>query len=381
MDFNLTQEQELLKKGVREFAEKVIAPRVAEMEETKEAPVDIYKAMGQNGYFAVDIPKKYGGLEIGCVGKALIIEEVSRVSAAVGMALQVFYLGIAPFLEGASEEQKQKYLPALAKAEKLATIGVTESTGGSDPTGIVTEAKKDGDNYVINGRKVFITNSHEADVITVVARTSENPLQFSAFIVEKGTPGFKPGRKEEKMGFHGCTTGELIFENCVVPAENMIGKEGDGLKVALKSISETGRCGMAAIAVGVLDRCLEESSKYANERILGGKPISVHQAIQIRIADIRIALENSRLLTYRAAWLKEKGMRCDVEFAMAKYYATEAAIVSAKKTVDIHGGYGVMMEFTAQRLYRDAQVLIPSAGTSDIQMLVIARDSLKKYKK
>ncbi|SHJ12363.1 acyl-CoA dehydrogenase family protein [Desulfofundulus thermosubterraneus] len=381
MDFSFTQEQELLQKGVREFAEKVVAPRVQEMEETKNAPVDIYKAMGQNGFFAVDIPKKYGGLEMGALARVIILEEISRVSAAVGMATQVFYLGIAPFLEAASEEQKQKYLPSLAKGEKLATVAVTEASGGSDPTGIVTEAKKEGDNYILNGRKIFITNSHEADIITVVARTSQDPLQFSAFIVEKGMPGFKPGRKENKMGFHGCTTGELIFENCIVPVENLIGKEGDGLKIALKAISETGRCGMAGVALGILESCLEEAVKFANERILGGKPISVHQAIQARIADIRIALESSRLLTYRAAWLKEKGMRCDVEFAIAKYYSTEAAVQCAKKTVDIYGGYGVMMEFAAQRLYRDAQLLIPSAGTSDIQMIVIARDSLKKGKK
>lgn len=381
MDFGFTPEQELLCKGVREFAEKVIAPRVQEMEETKEAPLDIYKAMGQNGFFAVGIPKQFGGLEMGALGRTIVVEEISRVSAAVGMATQVFYLGIAPFLEGASAEQQQKYLPALAKGEKLATVAVTEATGGSDPTGIVTEAKKEGNNYILNGRKIFITNSHEADLITVVARTGEDPPQFSAFIVEKGMPGFKPGRKENKMGFHGCTTGELIFENCAVPAENLVGKEGDGLRIALKAISETGRGGMAGVALGILASCLEEAVKFANERVLGGKPISVHQAIQSRIADIRIALESSRLLTYRAAWLKDRGMRCDVEYAIAKYYATEAAVQCAKKTVDIYGGYGVMMEFAAQRLYRDAQVLIPSAGTSDIQMIVIARDSLKKGKK
>lgn len=381
MDFQFTQEQELLRKGVREFAEKIIAPRVQEMEETQEAPIDIYKAMGQNGFFAVGIPKQYGGLEMGATGRVIVIEEISRISAAVGMATQVFYLGIAPFLEGASEEQKQKYLPFLAKSEKLATVAVTEATGGSDPTGIVTEAKKEGNNYLLNGRKIFITNSHEADLITVVARTNENPLQFSAFLVEKGMPGFKPGRKEHKLGFHGSTTGELIFENCVVPEGNLIGNEGDGLKVALKAISETGRCGMAGVALGILARCLEEAVKFASERILGGKPISVHQAIQARITDIRIALESSRLLTYRAAWLKDQGMRCDVEFAMAKYFSTEVAVQCAKKTVDIHGGYGVMKEFAAQRLYRDAQMLIPSAGTSDIQMIVIARDSLKKAKK
>ena len=378
MDFGFTPEQELLRKGVREFAEKMIAPRVQEMEETKEAPVDLYQAMGQNGFFAAGIPKQFGGLEMGALGRTIVVEEISRVSAAAGMSTQVFYLGIAPFLEGASAQQQQKYLPALARGEKLATVAVTEATGGSDPTGIVTEAKKDGDHYLLNGRKIFITNSHEADLITVVARTGEG---FSAFIVEKDFPGFKPGRKENKLGFHGCTTGELIFENCVVPAENLLGKEGEGLKIALKAISETGRGGMAGVALGILAACLEEAVKFANERVLGGKPISVHQAIQSRIADIRIALESSRLLTYRAAWLKDQGSRSDVEFAIAKYFATEAAVTCAKKTVDVYGGYGVMMEFAAQRLYRDAQVLIPSAGTSDIQMIVIARDSLKKGKK
>jgi len=219
-----------------------------------------------------------------------------------------------------------------------------------------------------------------ADTITIMAKTGEGPKGFSAFIVEKSFPGFKLGRKEKKFGLHGCNTGELAMENCLVPRENLLGNEGDGLKVSMAAISEVGRAGMAGCGLGVIAACLEASVKFANQRMLGGKPISQHQGIQWLISDIYMDLETSRLLSYKAAWMKDQKIRCDVEMAMAKYYATEAAVRCAKKAVDIHGGYGYMMEYAVQRYYRDAEILIASAGTSEIQRIVMARKALTSFK-
>lgn len=380
MEFQFSPQQELLRKSVREFAEGAIAAKVAHMEETDEVPWDLYKEMGKQQYMGILVPKEFGGSAMGHLARMIMLEEIGRVSAANSMAMQIFHLGIVPIVEFGNEAQKKKYLPALAKGERLATIAVTEATGGSDPTGIQTTAKLEGDHYVLNGRKCFITHGHVADTITIMAKTGEGPKGFSAFIVEKSFPGFKLGRKEKKFGLHGCNTGELAMENCIVPRENLLGGEGDGLKVSMAAISEVGRAGMAGCGLGVIGACLEASVKFANQRMLGGKPISQHQGIQWLISDIYMDLETSRLLSYKAAWMKDQKIRCDVEMAMAKYYATEAAVRCAKKAVDIHGGYGYMMEYAVQRYYRDAEILIASAGTSEIQRIVMARKALTSYK-
>jgi len=380
MEFQFSPQQELLRKSVREFAEGAIAAKVAHMEETDEVPWDLYKGMGKQQYMGILIPKEFGGSAMGHLARMIMLEEIGRVSAANAMAMQIFHLGIVPIVEFGNEAQKKKYLPALAKGERLATIAVTEATGGSDPTGIQTTAKLEGDHYVLNGRKCFITHGHVADTLTIMAKTGEGPKGFSAFIVEKPSPGFKLGRKEKKFGLHGCNTGELAMENCIVPRENLLGSEGDGLKICMAAISEVGRAGMAGCGLGVIVACLEASVKFANQRMLGGKPISQHQAIQWMISDLYMDLETSRLLSYKAAWMKDQKIRCDVEMAMAKYYATEAAVRCAKKAVDIHGGYGYMMEYAVQRYYRDAEILIASAGTSEIQRIVMARKALTSYK-
>ena len=380
MEFQFSPQQELLRKSVREFAEGAIAAKVAHMEETDEVPWDLYKEMGRQQYMGILTPKEFGGSAMGHLARMIMLEEIGRVSAANAMAMQIFHLGIVPIGEFGNDAQKKKYLPALAKGERLATIAVTEATGGSDPTGIQTTAKLEGDHYVLNGRKCFITHGHVADTITIMAKTGEGPKGFSAFIVEKSFPGFKLGRKEKKFGLHGCNTGELAMENCVVPRENLLGSEGDGLKISMAAISEVGRAGMAGCGLGVMAACLEASVKFANQRMLGGKPISQHQGIQWLISDIYMDLETSRLLSYKAAWMKDQKIRCDVEMAMAKYYATEAAVRCAKKAVDIHGGYGYMMEYAAQRYYRDAEILIASAGTSEIQRIVMARKALTSFK-
>jgi alkylation response protein AidB-like acyl-CoA dehydrogenase len=380
MDFQLSPQQELLRKSVREFAEGAIAPKVQHMEETDEVPWDLYKEMSKQLYMGVLIPKEFGGTAFGHLARMIMLEEVGRVSAATAMALQIFHLGTVPLVDFGNDAQKKKYLPGMAKGERLSTIAVTEATGGSDPTGIQTTAKLQGDSYILNGRKCFITHGHVADVMTIMAKTGEGPKGFSAFFVEKSFPGFKLGRKEKKFGLHGCNTGEIAMENCVVPRENLVGNEGDGLKVSMAAISEVGRAGMAGCGLGVINACLEASVKFANERTLGGKPISQHQAIQWMISDIYMDLEASRLLAYRASWLKDQKVRCDTDMAMAKYYATEAAVRCAKKAVDIHGGYGYMMEYPVQRYYRDAEILIASAGTSEIQRIVMARKALTSFK-
>jgi alkylation response protein AidB-like acyl-CoA dehydrogenase len=380
MEFQLSPQQELLRKSVREFAEGAVAPKVQKMEETDQVPWDLYKELAKQQYMGILIPKEFGGSAFGHLARIIMLEELGRISASVSMAMQIFHMGTAPIVEFGNDSQKKKYLPGLAKGERLSTVAITEATGGSDPTGIQTTAKLQGDHYILNGRKCFITHGHVADTLVVMVKTGEGPKGFSTFIVEKTFPGFKLGREEKKFGLHGCNTGEIVFENCSVPKENLLGNEGDGLKIAMAAISEVGRAGMAGCGLGVISACLEASVKFANQRLLGGKPISQHEGIQWQIADIYMDLETSRLLSYRAAWMKDQKVRCDVEMAMAKYYATEAAVRCSKRAVDIHGGYGYMMEYAVQRYYRDAEILIASAGTSEIQRIVMARKALSSFK-
>jgi alkylation response protein AidB-like acyl-CoA dehydrogenase len=373
IDFTFTEEQELFRKAAREFAETNVAPKVPEMEETGKVNDEVIRALGEAEMMALTIPEEYGGLGLGYIARLIAVEEISRISVATAMMLQVFALGIEPIVKFGSDEQKKKYLPGLAKGERLATTAVTEATGGSDPTGIRTTYKKEGDDYILNGRKCFITNSHIADTITVLTKDEENPKVFSAFIVEKEMEGFKPSHEEHKVGMRGCNTGELTFENCRVPKENMLGVEGKGLGIAMAAIGDVGRGGMVGCALGLQAACLEASLKFANERILYGKPISNLQAIQIKLAEMKVDLEAGRLLGYRAASMQEKGLRSSNEFAVAKYFTTEAAQKAAKMAVDIHGGYGCMEEYSVTRYLRDSFVLGPSAGTSDIMKVIIAR--------
>ena len=373
IDFTFTEEQELFRQAAREFAETKVAPRVPEMEETGKVNDEVVKALGEAEMMAITIPEEYGGLGLGYVARLIALEEISRVSVATAMMLQVLALGIEPIIRFGSEEQKKKYLPGLAKGKRLATVAVTEPTGGSDPKGGRTSYKKDGDDYIINGRKCFITNSHIADTITLMAKDEENPDAFSTFIVEKGMEGFRPGHKEHKVGMRGCNTGELIFENCRIPRENLLGPEGKGMRVAMSAISEVGRGGMVGCALGLQAACLEAAVKFAHERILYGRPISKLQTIQNKLAEMKIDLEAGRLLGYRAAAMQDRGQRAGNEFAVAKYFTTEAAQKAAKMAVDIHGGYGCMEEFAVTRYWRDAAVLGPSAGTSDIMKVIIAR--------
>jgi alkylation response protein AidB-like acyl-CoA dehydrogenase len=372
IDFTFTEEQELFRKAAREFAETKIAPKVPEMEEVGEVLDEVVKDLGEAEMMAITIPEAYGGLGLGYVARLIALEEIGRISSATAMMLQIFGLGIEPIVSFGSEAQKQKYLPGLAKGERLATVGVTEPTGGSDPKGGRTTYKKDGDDYILNGRKCFITNSHIADTITVLAKDEADEETLSTFIVEKGMPGYKPGHKEHKVGMRGCNTGELVFDNCRVPAENLIGGEGKGMRVSMTAISMVGRGGMVGVSLGLHTACLEEGVKFAKERVLYGKPISKLQTIQNKIADMKIDLEAGRLLGYRAAALQDQGIQAGNEFAVAKYFVTEAAQRAAKITSDIHGGYGCLEEYPITRYLRDAWVLGPCAGTSDIMKVIVA---------
>jgi len=322
------------------------------------------------------IPEEYGGLGLGFTARLIALEEIGRVSVATAMTLQIFGLGIDPITRFGNEEQKKKYLPGLAKGERLGTVAVTEPTGGSDPKGGRTSYRKDGGDYILTGRKCFITNSHIADTISVLARDEENPDVFTTFIVERGMEGFKPTHEEHKVGMRGCNTGWLVFENCRIPAENLLVEEGRGMRVAMSAIGEVGRSGMVGCALGLQTACLEASVKFANERVLYGKPISNLQTIQNKVAEMKIDLEAGRLLGYRATAMQDRGKLASNELAAAKYFTTETVQKAAKMAVDIHGGYGCMEEYPVSRYLRDAAVLGPSAGTSDIMKVIVARWAL-----
>lgn len=380
MDFKLSEREELLRKSMREFAEKEIPPRMEAMEETGEFPVDLLKKMGDVGILGVITPPEYGGTGMGNLARIIILEEMGRVCPAIPMALQVHHMATQALSKFGNEEQKKRYLPPLAKGETMGVVAVTDPTGGSDVAGIKTSAKLDGDNYILNGRKCFITNAHVSDFWVVIARTGEGGRGLSAFIVEKSFSGAKPGRKENKVGLRGANTGELVFQNCVVPKANLLGHEGEGMNIAIQNIGETGRPGMASVALGILNAVLEQAVKFANERTLYGKSIGALQAVQWHIAEIYADLEIARLLVYRVGWMRDNNIRCDAESALAKQFACEAAARSARKAIEIHGSYGVMKEYPVQRLLRDALVTIPAGGTGEISKLVMSRHALNMFK-
>jgi alkylation response protein AidB-like acyl-CoA dehydrogenase len=376
MDFDLPKEAQLIRRTVREFAEQTVAPLVQQMEDTQEFPSSLIKEMGELGLLGLVTPAEYGGSGLGYLARTVAIEEVSRVSAAVGISLQVHHMETAALTDFGTAEQKAKYLPQLCRGEYFGTCAITEPTGGSDLLGMASTARPADGGYVLTGRKCFITNAHGAAAPLIVVKTGEGPKGLSAFLVEKGTPGFSAGREEHKMGLRGADTGELILKDCKVPRQNLVGNEGDGMTVALKAISEVGRSGMAAVALGILQACSDEGIKFSKERTLYGRPIAQLQAIQWSLAEITMLLEASRLLCYRASWLKDAGRESALEATTAKAYVTEAAVQAAKKALEIHGGCGTMMEYPVQRYLRDAMVCISAGGTTEIGKLVVSRAAL-----
>lgn len=381
MDFKLSEREELLRKSAREFAESEITPKIEAMEETGDFAVDLLRPMAKMGITGIIAPREYDGVGLGYMARTVVLEEMARVCAAVSMGLQVHHMAIAALKDFGTVEQQKKYLPPLARGETMGCVAVTEPSGGSDLLGMQSSAALKGDTWILNGRKCFITNSHTSDYWVVIARTGEGPKGLSAFVVDKNAPGAKTGRVEHKVGLRGSNTGELVFDNCEVPRGNMLGQEGGGLGVALKTVSETGRTGMAATALGILQACYEEAAKFAGERVLYGKPISFLQAISFYLAEIYTELDICRLLCYRASWMKDQNMRFDTESAMAKSYTCDAAARCAKKAVEIHGAYGILKEYKVQRLLRDAMVTISAGGTGEIGKVVIGRAAMAPFQK
>lgn len=378
MDFQLTDEQRMIQSMVRDFAEKEVKPIAAEIDREERVPTESIRKMGELGLLGMIVPKEYGGSGTDYVSYAIATMEIARVCASTAALLSgANSLNCWPILEYGTEEQKQKYLVPMASGKTYGCFGLTEAGAGSDIGGIRTKAELEGDEYVINGNKLFITSGSIADTLTVFARTGEDPTRgLSAFLVEKETEGFSVGKVEEKLGIRGTPTVELVFEDCRIPKENLLGEEGQGFKIALSTL-DGGRIGIAACAVGVAQGCMELSVQYSKEREQFGQPISNFQAIQWKLADMATQTEAARLLLYRAAAKKDRGERYTVESSMAKLYASEIATKIAIDAVQVHGGYGYTKDYAVERFMRDVKIFELFEGTSEIQRLVIARSLLK----
>lgn len=374
MELRFTEEQEMIRDMVRDFAKIEIEPFIERMEEGQ-FPREILKKMGELGLMGTTAPESLGGSEMDFTSYIIAINELSKVSAVIGVILSVHTsVGTNPILYFGNEAQKQKYVPKLASGEYLGAFCLTEPNAGSDAGALKTRAVKDGDNYVINGSKVFITNGGEAEVYIVFASTDleKGSRGISAFIVEKDTPGLIIGKDEHKMGLHGSRTVQLTFENMVVPAANLLGVEGEGFKIAMANL-DVGRIGIAAQALGTAQAALEAATNYAKERIQFGKPIAANQGVGFKLADMATAVEAARLLVYRAADLRSKGLPCGKEASMAKLFASKTAMDVAIDAVQIFGGYGYTKDYPVERYFRDAKVMEIYEGTSEIQRLVISK--------
>ncbi len=379
MDFKLNDNQKMIRNMVRDFAEKEIEPLAAELDEKEEYPHEILKKMAGLGLLGILVPAEYGGAGLDTVSYAIVIEEISKKCASTGVITSVHNSLVSdPILKYGTEEQKKKYLPLLAKGEKIGAFSGTEANAGTDLGAMETTAVLDGDHYVINGSKMFITSGSEAGIHIVFAITDKSAgyKGISAFIVESDTEGFEVGSIFDKMGIHASLTAELIFEDMRVPKENLLGEEGEGFKIALATL-DGGRIGIAAQAVGIAQRALEESIEYSQQRQQFGRPISKFQAIQWKIADMATNIEASRLLLHRAAFAKDQGGRFSKEAAMAKLFASETAVKAALEGVQIHGGYGYTKEYVVERLFRDAKITEIYEGTSEAQRMVIAKNVIK----
>ncbi|MFZ5815077.1 MAG: acyl-CoA dehydrogenase [Bacillota bacterium] len=380
MDFFLNDEQKMIRDAIRDLCDKEIAPRSAEYNQKHEFPWRNFKLLAENGYLNMHLPEPYGG-GMDWISYAIVIEELARACAVTSVIFEVHCsLHSEAIFHFGSREQKDKYLPKLTAGELLGAYALTEPGAGSDAAALRTTAVKDGDHYVLNGEKTFITNGGQAGLYVVFARTNPDPSVghkgISAFLVEAGTPGFTVGKPMEKMGLHASHTTTLHFEDCRIPAGQLLGKEGEGFKIAM-AILDRGRIGIAAQAVGITQAALEDSIKYSKERSTFGKPISEHQAIAWKIADMATDLDAARLMLYRAAFLMQQGARATKEISMAKLFASEMAMKHTVEAVQIHGGYGYMQEYRVERLMREAKITQLYEGTSEIQRLVISRSLLK----
>jgi alkylation response protein AidB-like acyl-CoA dehydrogenase len=378
VDFRLTDEQQLLRQSVREFAESEIRPHVREWDDAQRFPSELVPKLAALGLMGVQFPEEYGGSGMSAIDYCLCIEELARVDPSVALSVAAHNgLGPAHIAMFGDTAQKTRWLVPLAKGEKLGAWALTEPNAGSDAAGTRTIATRDGDHWVLNGSKTFITHGASADVMVVMASTdrSRGAKGISAFVVERGMKGFSAGRKEDKLGMRASETTEVHFEQCAVPADHRLGEEGQGFIQALQ-VLDAGRIGIAALSVGLAQGAFEAARQYALGRRQFGQPIASFQAIQWKLADMATRIEAARLLTYRAAYLKDQGKRTTLDSAMAKLYASEAAVRAAEESVQIHGGYGFVKDYPAEKFFRDVKLTTIGEGTSEIQRLVIARQLL-----
>jgi butyryl-CoA dehydrogenase len=380
MDFELNEEQRLVRDMVRDLATREIAPRAAEVDKTEEFPAENIRKMAELGLLGLPYPEEYGGGGGDYLGYAIAVEEIARACGSTALVYAAHVsLGCGPIYHFGTEAQKRKWLPRLCSGDGLGAFGLTEPEAGSDAGATRTIAIRDGGSYVLNGSKMWITSGAIADVVTCTAKTDPEAgaRGISCFLVEQGTPGFIPGKNEPKMGLKGSVTSALSFENCRVPAENLLGEEGEGFKQMLITL-DAGRISIGAMALGLAQAALEEAVRYAKERVQFGQPIARFQAIQWMIADMSTEIDAARLMIYRAASMKDAGVRYTKEAAMAKLYASEVAERAAFKALQVHGGYGYSREYPVERIYRDQRLCSIGEGTSEIQRMVIARQVLGK---
>jgi alkylation response protein AidB-like acyl-CoA dehydrogenase len=379
MDFEYTPEQIHLRRSVREFAEAEIAPHVMEWDEDQIFPMEVIRKLGELGYMGAIFPEDLGGAGLGYIEYSIIIEELSRVDGSVGIIVaahtslcsnHIFKMG--------TDEQRQRYIPKLASGEWLGCWSLTEPEAGSDAAGTRTAAHLDRECWVIDGAKTFTTNAHFANVCVAMAVTDRTAAQhgISAFIIDQGTAGFRPGKKENKLGLRASATGEVIFENCRVPQTQLLGKRGEGFVDSLK-VLDGGRVSIAALSIGMAQGAYDAALRYSKLRRQFSRPISEFQAIQYKLVDMATSIDAARLLNYRAAWMLDHGKRVTKESAMAKLFASEAAVSVANEAVQIHGGYGFIKDYPVEKFYRDVKLCTIGEGTSEIQRLVIARQLLK----
>jgi len=365
----------LFQKTIHEFCEKELKPIASEIDREEYFPKELYRRMGKLGLLGMTVPKKYGGAGIDRISYMIALEEIGRVCGSTAIIVEAHNsLGVGHIYEMGTEEQKKKYLPRLTSGEELAAWALTEPNAGSDAASIQTTAVLDGDEWVLNGTKHFITNGDLAWIVTVMAKTdkTKGARGISAFIVERGTPGFKVGQLEDKLGLRGSHTAELIFEDCRIPKENLLGREGNGF-IGAMNILDRGRTAIGAMSVGIARGAFEESLAYAKQRQQFGKPIGKFQAIQWMLADMAMEIDAARLLVYRAAYLEDQNIRFTKEASMAKLFASEMAMRTTVKAIQIFGGYGYMKDYPVERFYRDVKLCQIGEGTSEVQRMIIAR--------
>ncbi len=374
MAYHLTEEQKMIQAMVRDFAREVVMPGAAERDRTREFPRGVLEQMGELGLMGMNVPVEFNGAGVDTVSYSLAMQEIAYACASTAVVMSVHNsVACGPIYLFGSDYLKETYLKPLATGEKIGSFALTEPGAGSDPRGQKTKAVRDGENYVINGTKLFITSGKNSDITVVTAYTDTGKKHrgISAFVVEKGTPGFMVGKEEDKMGLRASDTVELVFEDCRVPKENLLGDEGAGFMIAMASL-DGGRIGIASQSVGLAQACLDAATRYARERVQFGRPISQFQGLRWMIADMATRIEAARLLTFNAATMRDRGEDFGTAASMAKLYASETANWAAYKALQIHGGYGYIKEFPVERYYRDARVFTIYEGTSEIQRKVIA---------